>query len=70
MARLLANLPLLCAGHLRLVIEVRERQRYLETLAAYRLAGPFEDFCAAAYAATRALVAAARAQQAARRSAP
>lgn len=83
MARLLANLPLLRAGHLPLVIEVRERQRYLETLAAYQLAagrlmpetgvwprpelaGPFEDFCAAAYATTRALETAARAQQAAR----
>jgi Fic family protein len=80
MARLLANLPVLRAGHLPLVIEVRDRRRYIETLAAYELAAgplsrqtgpwpvsglevPFETFCRDAYGATRALAAAARAQQ-------
>jgi Fic family protein len=83
MARLLANLPVLRAGHLPVVIDARERKRYIETLAAYQLAvgpptpatgiwprpdleAPFIALCRNAYAATRALVTAARAQQAAR----
>lgn len=37
MARLLANLPVLRAGHLPVVIEVRERKRYIDTLACYQL---------------------------------
>lgn len=41
MARLLANLPVLRAGHLPVVIDVRERKRYIDTLAGYQLAvGP------------------------------
>ncbi|MBK5941595.1 cell filamentation protein Fic [Halochromatium roseum] len=41
MARLLANLPVLRAGHLPVVIDVRERKRYIDTLASYQLAvGP------------------------------
>ncbi|WP_058553840.1 Fic family protein [Thiohalocapsa sp. ML1] len=85
MARLLANLPVLRAGHLPVVIDARERKRYIETLATYQLAvgpvtpttgvwprpdleAPFIALCRDAYAATRALVAAARAQQAARRT--
>jgi Fic family protein len=84
MARLVANLPVLRAGHLPVVIDVRERKHYIDTLAAYQLAvgpltpatgvwprpdleAPFLDLCRDAYAATRALVAAAHAQQAARR---
>ncbi|MBK1617660.1 cell filamentation protein Fic [Lamprobacter modestohalophilus] len=84
MARLLANLPVLRAGHLPVVIDVRERKRYIETLADYQLAvGPvtpgtglwptpeletaFIAFCREAYATTRALIAGAREQQAARR---
>jgi len=83
MARLLANLPLLRAGHLPVVIDARQRRRYIETLAAYQLAAgtptpttgvwprpdleaPFRDLCRDAYAATRALIANARAQQASR----
>jgi Fic family protein len=83
MARLLANLPVLRAGHLPLVIEARERKRYIDTLAAYQLVvgplrrdtglwprpeleGPFIALCRDAYAATRALIVAAHAQQAAR----
>jgi Fic family protein len=38
MARLLANLPVLRAGFLPVVIDVRERRRYIDTLAAYQLA--------------------------------
>ncbi len=38
MARLLANLALLRSGHLPLVMELRERRRYIETLAAYQIA--------------------------------
>jgi len=85
MARLLANLPVLRAGHLPVVIDARERKRYIDTLAAYQLAvgpvtpatgiwprpdleAPFIALCRDAYAATRALVTAARAQQAARRT--
>ena len=37
MARLLANLPLLHSGHLPVVIELKDRQRYIETLAAYQI---------------------------------
>jgi Fic family protein len=83
MARLLANLPVLRSGHLPVVIEVWERKRYIDTLAAYQLAvgpltakngvwprsdleAPFIELCRDAYAATRTLIAAARAQQAAR----
>jgi Fic family protein len=47
MARLLANLPALRSGHLPLVIEVRDRKRYIDTLAAYEIAvgqlGPASD---------------------------
>jgi Fic family protein len=85
MARLLANLPVLRAGYLPVAIDVRERKRYIDTLAAYQLAvgpltaargawprpeleAPFLDLCRDAYAATRALIAAARDQQAARAS--
>jgi len=39
MARLLANLPLLCSGHLPLVIDVSARKRYIDTLADYEIAG-------------------------------
>ena len=84
MARLVANLPLLRAGQLPVVIDARERKRYIDTLAAYQLAvgpltpatgvwprpdleAPFVRLCRDAYAATRALVAAAHAQQAARK---
>jgi len=83
MGRLLANLPVLSSRHLPVVIEVRERKRYIDTLAAYQLAvgpltaetgvwprpdleAPFIEFCRDAYSATRTLIAAARAQQAAR----
>ena len=38
MARLLANLPVLRAGLLPVVIEVRDRRRYIDTLAAYQIA--------------------------------
>ncbi|MFP4279173.1 MAG: Fic family protein [Halochromatium sp.] len=37
LARLLANLPLLRSGHLPVVIDVRERRRYIDTLADYQL---------------------------------
>ena len=41
MARLLANLPVLRAGYLPVVIEVKDRKRYIDTLATYQLAvGP------------------------------
>ena len=36
MARLLANLPLLRSGHLPVVIELKDRKRYIEILAAYQ----------------------------------
>lgn len=36
-ARLLANLPLLHSGHLPVVIELKDRQRCIETLAAYQI---------------------------------
>jgi Fic family protein len=38
-ARLLANLALLRSGHLPLVIDASERQRYIDTLANYEIAG-------------------------------
>lgn len=38
MARLLANLPMLRAGHLPVVIPVSERKRYIDILAGYQLA--------------------------------
>lgn len=38
MARLLANLPVLRAGYLPVAIEVKDRKRYIDTLAAYQLA--------------------------------
>jgi hypothetical protein len=42
MARLLANLPVLRAGYLPVVIEVKDRKRYIDTLATYqRAAGQF-----------------------------
>jgi len=83
MARLLCNVPLLCAGHLPVVIDVQDRKRYSDTLADYQLAvgplsptrgvwprpdleSPFMAFCEASYAATRALVRQAQAQQAKR----
>ncbi len=41
LARLVANLPLLRSGHLPMVIDVRDRKRYIDTLAEYQLAlGP------------------------------
>ena len=38
MARLLANLPVLRAGYLPVVIEVKDRKPYIDTLATYQLA--------------------------------
>lgn len=38
MARLLTNLPVLRSGLLPVVIEVKDRKRYIDTLAAYQLA--------------------------------
>lgn len=38
LARLLANLPVLRAGHLPVVIELKDRKRYLDCLATYQLA--------------------------------
>jgi len=38
LARLLANVPVLRAGHLPVVIDVRDRRAYLSTLAEYELA--------------------------------
>lgn len=83
LARLLANLPVLRAGHLPVVIEVKDRRAYLATLANYQLAvgaltpttgvwsrpaleADFQALCHRAYAATRALVEQAQAQQAKR----
>lgn len=41
MARLLANLPVLRSGYLPVVIDVRDRKRYIDTLSAYQIAvGP------------------------------
>ncbi len=41
LARLVANLPLLRSGHLPVVIDVKDRKRYIDTLAEYQLAlGP------------------------------
>jgi Fic family protein len=37
LARLLSNVPVLRAGHLPVVIEVRDRKRYIDTLAEYQL---------------------------------
>lgn len=37
MARLLANLALLRSGHLPLLIDARERKRYIQTLADYEI---------------------------------
>jgi Fic family protein len=37
-ARLLSNLPVLCSGHLPVVIDARERKRYIDTLAEYQIA--------------------------------
>lgn len=85
MARLVANLPVLRAGHLPVVIDARARKRYIDTLAGYQLTvgpltpatgvwprvdqeAPFLAFCRDAYTATRALIAAAHAQQTARRA--
>lgn len=84
LARLLANVPVLRAGHLPVVIDVKDRRAYLSTLADYQLAvgaltpttgvwprpeleADFQAFCHAAYAATRALVEQAQAQQTKRR---
>ena len=83
LARLLANLPVLRSGHLPVVIDARQRKRYIDTLAEYQIAvgpltpatglwpqpkleAPFRGFCHEAYAATRALVDQASAQQASR----
>jgi Fic family protein len=38
LARLVANLPLLRSGHLPVVIDVKDRKRYIDTLAEYQLA--------------------------------
>jgi Fic family protein len=38
MARLLGNLPVLRSGHLPVVIEARERKRYIDSLATYQIA--------------------------------
>lgn len=38
LARLLSNLPLLCSGHLPVVIDVRDRKEYLDILAGYEQA--------------------------------
>lgn len=41
MARLLSNIPVLCSGHLPVVIDVRDRKEYIDILAQYELAsGP------------------------------
>lgn len=73
----------LTLGETKFVIEVRERKRYIDTLASYQLTvgpltrntgpwprpdleTPFVDLCRDAYASTRALIAAAQAQQALR----
>jgi Fic family protein len=37
LARLLSNLPVLRSGHLPLVIDVKDRKRYIDTLAEYQL---------------------------------
>ncbi len=38
MARLLSNVPVLRSGHLPVVVDVSQRRRYIETLAAYQIA--------------------------------
>jgi len=38
LARLLSNLPMLCAGHLPVVIDVRDRKEYIDILARYEQA--------------------------------
>ncbi|WP_295439234.1 hypothetical protein [uncultured Thiodictyon sp.] len=41
MARLLASVPILRSGHLPLVIDVKDRKRYIDSIAEYQLAaGP------------------------------
>ncbi|MTW21972.1 Fic family protein [Allochromatium palmeri] len=85
LARLLANVPVLRSGYLPVVIDVKDRKHYIDTLAEYQLTAgaltpatgvwpqadleaDFQTFCHAAYAATRALVEQAHAQQSRRRA--
>ena len=81
LARLLANLPLLWAGHLPLMIRKEDRQTYIQVLAWRQMdIGPatphcdawlaenpaFRRFCREQYAATEALLREAEAVQASR----